>query len=193
LRIYVGGSRGGTGKSTVAVYLFKRLKEMGHRVGFRDLSQNLIGEALMKAMKLTPDPDPEFEIYDLRSGTQLDHGDVEILVTEFPYLSLDLEETNSEEERLREEMRSQIGETKPRRVLVVNKVSPVPEDMQEQVRKVRELAWSFDHVVIVPFNGNLFYNNLEGEPTLDVLAEILAGKRGDKFVYPLAEPMHRRP
>ncbi len=65
--------------------------------------------------------------------------------------------------------------------LIINKVPPFPCEQNEILKKVRKFR-----SVLVPFNGKLFYEEIEelSEPTLNRLAENLLGLRKDKLIIP---------
>ncbi|BDC17122.1 hypothetical protein [Acidianus sp. HS-5] len=68
--------------------------------------------------------------------------------------------------------------------LIVNKVSPFPCEQNEILRKVQKFR-----SVLVPFNGKLFYEEIETlpEPTLNRLAENLLGLRKDRLIVPFQQ------
>ncbi|ABP94888.1 hypothetical protein HA72_0713 [Metallosphaera sedula] len=173
MKVYVTGRKGGTGKTIVALYLMYKLKLMGFRVEFKDLSENGIGGTFLKKIGFRRDPKPHYVIYDIKSSAIDGSQDMTILVIEFPFIRLETWNWPN------------------KKILVINKANPFPDKFIQQLEQIKSLVPEFDHVVVVPFNGFLFNGELSSEPVLDKLSLIVSGKANDKLVLPFVEEAGR--
>lgn len=75
---------------------------------------------------------------------------------------------------------------KGKRILVVNKIPPVPKDLARYLKDIDSVKKDFDKVYLVPFNGGFFKGELISEPTLDLLVEDIIGevRIQRKVIYP---------
>ncbi len=162
-------NEGGNWQNFGCLYMLFKFKQMGFRVDFKDLTENMTGKNYLEGRGFRRDPKPELVIYDMRPSGVDNSQDVTVLVTEVPFLPL---------ETLRV-----VG----KKILVLNKMSPFPDKFMEQVDVVKGLVPNFDSVVLVPFNGGLFNWELQREPALDKLALIVAGKSQERLVFPFVE------
>lgn len=174
MKVYVTGRKGGTGKTMVALYLLIRLKIMGYRVDFKDLSDNGIAGTYLRNVGFRRDPKPHFVIYDIKPSAVDGSQDLTILVTELPFIKLEQ------------------WDWPTKKILVLNKATPFPDKFIRQLGEIKTLVPEFDSVVIVPFNGFLFNGELINEPALDRLSQIVAGKANDKLVLPFIEEVSRQ-
>lgn len=58
-----------------------------------------------------------------------------------------------------------------KKILVINKISPIPKDILKYLNQIENLKDDFDEIYLVPFNGGLFNGIQVEEPVLDILVQ----------------------
>ncbi|QKR00622.1 hypothetical protein GWK48_09720 [Metallosphaera tengchongensis] len=162
MRIAVVGRKGGTGKSTVAIYTLFKLKEMKYRVWLEDFSVSKTSSEYLKKVGFRGDPKPKFTILD--SPPSDVQRDLTILVSEPQVLWM--EKDNAD-------------------VLVLNKVSPLPDRFMEEVKLAQANVGRFKQVFMVPFSGALFSGELTTEPSLDRVVMGILGQEKGSLILPM--------
>jgi MinD-like ATPase involved in chromosome partitioning or flagellar assembly len=160
MKIKVIGLKGGVGKTLIANYIVEKLRKMNFSVKVYSSEYNENNEKT------------DFEIYDLGFVRPSQENSENIFVCDKFSLKMTIEYSKLWN-----------GE----KFLIINKASPIPKELIEEINLVKGEVNNFTSIIFVPFNGSFFVNENSTEPTLDILLEIIIKKKTQKIVLPFVE------
>ncbi|AWR95144.1 hypothetical protein [Acidianus brierleyi] len=160
MKIKVIGLKGGVGKTLIANYIAQKLREMNFKVEVYPDKYAVENEEV------------DFEIYDLGLARPDQENSINLFVCDKFSLKTTVDYSKS---------------WNGKKILIINKVSPIPKEIIEEIILAQEEIDNFISIILVPFNGAFFMNEYSTEPTLDNLVEILLGRKNQKIILPFIE------